>query len=378
MKKKKTGALDHSLLISVIFLLLFGLIMVYSASSYEASVNANIKDSTYYLNSQLRATLIGFAFMMVISYVDYHFFKKTAIMAYVGACGLIILVLSPLGITRNGARRWLNLGLSLQPAEVAKLAAIIFFATLVCSKKYDITKDLWGIVKCLALAALPTGLIFVITRNLSSAIIVFGIAYIMLYVASPKSWYFVVAILIMLAIAAFFVYMVSSGTLTEEQSFRFVRIKAWLKPEAYSSGSGYQTLQSLYSIGSGGIFGKGLGQSTQKLGFVPEAQNDMIFSIICEELGLFGAVAVIFMFVVLIWRLMVVANNAPDEYGAMLVVGVMAHIAIQVVLNIAVVTNTIPNTGITLPFISYGGTSVLFLLIEIGIALNVSRHVNNT
>ena len=162
---------------------------------------------------------------------------------------------------------------------------------------------------------------------------------------------------------------------SEKLDFRGERILAWLDPEAYASGKGFQTLQALYAIGSGGIFGKGLGQSMQKLGFIPEAQNDMIFSIICEELGLFGAIAIILLFLLLIWRFMIVANNAPDLFGALLVVGVMGHIAIQVILNIAVVTNTIPNTGISLPFISYGGSSVMFLLIEIGLVLSVSHSI---
>jgi cell division protein FtsW len=161
----------------------------------------------------------------------------------------------------------------------------------------------------------------------------------------------------------------------EEVNFRFGRIATWLNPESDATGTGFQTLQGLYAIGSGGIWGKGLGQSMQKLNFLPEAQNDMIFSIICEELGLFGAVAVIIMFIMLLWRMMVIANNAPDLFGAMLVVGVMGHIAIQAILNIAVVTNSIPNTGISLPFISYGGSSVMFLLIEIGLVLSVARRI---
>ena len=169
--------------------------------------------------------------------------------------------------------------------------------------------------------------------------------------------------------------MVDKMANSETASFRFKRILAWLHPEEYVSDTGYQTLQALYAIGSGGIWGKGLGQSMQKLGFIPEAQNDMIFSIICEELGLFGAIAIILMFVMLIWRLMVIANNAPDLFGALLVVGVMGHMAIQVILNIAVVTATIPNTGISLPFISYGGTAVLFQLAEIGIVLNVAKKI---
>lgn len=159
------------------------------------------------------------------------------------------------------------------------------------------------------------------------------------------------------------------------QPYQLERIHVWLDPEAYPMDGGFQVLQGLYAIGSGGLVGKGLGESIQKMGFVPEAQNDMIFSIICEELGLFGAVSVILIFLFMIYRFMLIANNAPDLFGALLVVGVMGHIAIQVILNIAVVTNTIPNTGITLPFISYGGTSVLFLMIEMGMVLSVSNQI---
>ena len=157
--------------------------------------------------------------------------------------------------------------------------------------------------------------------------------------------------------------------------YQLSRINVWKNPEAFASEGGYQVLQGLYAIGSGGLFGKGLGESIQKLGFVPEAQNDMIFSIICEELGLFGAVALILVFMFMIYRFMVIASNAPDLFGCLLVVGVMAHIAIQVILNIAVVTNTIPNTGITLPFISYGGTSIVFLEAEMGMVLSVSNQI---
>ena len=159
------------------------------------------------------------------------------------------------------------------------------------------------------------------------------------------------------------------------QPYQYRRIEAWLNPELDPEGKSFQVLQGLYAIGSGGLFGQGLGQSIQKLGFLPESQNDMIFAIICEELGLFGAVSIILIFLFMIFRFMMIANNAPDLFGAMLVIGVMGHIAIQVVLNIAVVTNTIPNTGITLPFISYGGTSVLFTMIEMGIVLSVSNRI---
>ena len=192
-----------------------------------------------------------------------------------------------------------------------------------------------------------------------------GIAYIMILVTSKKSrWFVFIAVLGFAAMVA--VLFLAGG-------FRLERIRVWLEPEKYAQDGGFQTLQALYALGSGGLFGKGLGQSVQKLGFVPEAQNDMVFSIICEELGIFGGIAIIILFGFMIWRLMSIANNAEDLFGTLIAVGVLAHIAIQVVLNIAVVTNTIPNTGITLPFISYGGTSTVFLMAEMGLALSVSK-----
>ena len=202
--------------------------------------------------------------------------------------------------------------------------------------------------------------------NLSTAVIVMGIAVCMLFVASPKYSHFFVII------GSAAVAMIGAFGLLF--SYRRTRIEAWLKPETAGE-DGYQTLMGLYAIGSGGLFGKGLGKSLQKLGNVPESQNDMIFTIICEELGLFGATCVILLFILLLWRMMIIANNAPDLFGSLLVTGVMAHIAIQVILNIAVVTNTIPNTGVILPFISYGGTSLIFLMAEMGIVLSVSRRI---
>ncbi len=228
------------------------------------------------------------------------------------------------------------------------------------------------------LVPMPIALmIWKITQNMSSAIIVVGIAVLMLFVACPDYKRFILLGLAAAAGAALIVFAIvqMGSTQTDSLDFRGARILAWLDPEAYAKGKGFQTIQALYAIGSGGFMGKGLGASMQKLGFLPEAQNDMIFSIICEELGLCGGYGVMIMFILLIWRFMVIANNAPDLFGSLLVVGVLGHIAIQVILNIAVVTNTIPNTGISLPFISYGGSSVMFLLIEIGLVLSVARGI---
>ena len=364
---------DYTLLFIVLFVLGFGLVMLYSTSSYEASMEMG--DSAYYLKKQVASTVLGLIVMMVIANIPYHFWERFAFLGYVVSVVLILLVLTPLGIKANGARRWINVfGISLQPAEVAKLAMILFLASLVCKMGRSIRTPK-GFMIMLA-APLPIcAEVYLVTKNLSSAIIIFGIAVLMVFVSSPDYKKFILIGLAGIAVCALAVYLIVNAADSDSLSFRGGRILAWLDPEAYADGKGFQTLQALYAIGSGGIWGKGLGQSMQKLGFLPEAQNDMIFSIICEELGLFGATAVMLLFLLLIWRFMVIANNASDLFGAMLVVGVMGHIAIQVILNIAVVTNTIPNTGISLPFISYGGSSVLFLLAEMGLVLSVGRGI---
>lgn len=375
-KSHRETYFDYSLLCAVVFLLGFGLMMIYSSSSYKA--NLDYGDSAYFLKKQLSATLIGLAAMIVVSRIPYHFWERLAVPAFVASAVLIALVKTPLGYSSHGARRWLNLmGFSLQPAEVAKLGMIIFLACMVCQMGQRI-RTLKGLAFLMVWPAIIGVMVWRITQNMSSAIIIIGIAVLMIFVSSPDYKKFIIMALIAIIGAALVVYvivkMAESGS-TDSLDFRGERILAWLDPEAYASGKGFQTLQALYAIGSGGIFGKGLGESMQKLGFLPEAQNDMIFSIICEELGLFGAIAVILLFLLLIWRCMIIANNATDLFGALLVVGVMGHLAIQVILNIAVCTSVIPNTGISLPFISYGGSSVLFLLIEIGIVLNVGRSI---
>lgn len=366
---------DYSLVFIVLFLLGFGLIMVYSASSYEASVSEKLGyDAAYYFKKQATAAALGMIAMFVVSRIPYHFWKRFAIPAYVVSAVLILLVLTPLGYEANGARRWLRLGISIQPAEIAKLAMILFLASFICRLGRGIRTSR-GFLIVLGIPLPICALVWFITENMSSAIIIFGIAFLMLFVASPDYKRFAgIAIIGVVAVVLFvFAFIQLEGS--ELLGVRGARVLAWLDPEAYASGKGFQTLQALYAIGSGGIFGKGLGQSMQKLGFLPEIQNDMIFALVCEELGLFGGIAIILMFLLLIWRFMIIANNASDLFGALLVVGVLGHIAIQVILNIAVVTNTIPNTGISLPFISYGGSSVMFLLIEIGLVLSVARGI---
>ena len=373
-QQKSESFMDYSLLFIVLFLLGFGMVMVFSTSSYEA--NLDYGDSTHYLKQQLFATILGLVVMIVVSNIPYHFWERFAALAYIVSAVLILLII-PFGHEAGGATRWLYIGpISLQVAEVAKVGMILFLASLICTmgKRIRTKKGFWTVLLVPAPIAV---MIWQITNNLSSAIIIMGIAVLMLFVSCRDYKRFILLGLATLAGAAAVVFAVVQMAQSQADSvnFRGARILAWLDPEAYASGKGFQTLQALYAIGSGGVLGKGLGQSMQKRGFLPEAQNDMIFSIICEELGLFGGIAVIVMFLLLIWRLMIIANNAPDLFGALLVVGVMGHIAIQVILNIAVVTNTIPNTGISLPFISYGGSSIMFLLIEIGLVLSVAKGI---
>ena len=352
-------SIDYVLLILVLLLVVFGLVVLYSTSAYNGRVK--FADPAYYLRKQFFATSIGLFSMYLVSCMDYRRLQDYAWIGYGIALMLSTAVLF-VGREYNGSKRWLALGpLSFQPSEYAKLAVVVLLAAIV-SRNASHMKS-WKYMFLVILLILPVvGLVG--SNNLSTAIIILGIAVILIFVANPQFLPF----LWIGGTGAGFI-----GIFLSLESYRLERLAIWRNPELYEKG--YQTMQGLYAIGSGGLFGVGLGESMQKLGFVPEAQNDMIFSIICEELGLTGAVAVLVIFGLLIWRLMVIATWTKDLFGTLLAAGVMGHIMIQVILNVAVVTNTIPNTGITLPFVSYGGTSVVFLLLEMGIALSVSRGV---
>ncbi|MBO5656697.1 MAG: cell division protein FtsW [Agathobacter sp.] len=360
-RERRIAYFDYNLLLLVVFLIGFGMVMLYSSSSYVAA--NKFGDAAYYLNKQIRNAGIGAVLMIATIFIPYTFWKRFGLFAYVASMGLCLLTYVPqFQVSANGSSRWIKIGpLSFQPSEVAKIGVIIFMAMILerTAKQMHKTKNLIIMVMLL----LPI-IVVVALKNLSTAIIIFGIGACMIFVASKSYKQF--AFLGLGAVLMVVAFSVSN--------YRSDRIDAWLHPET-AGDKGYQTLQGLYAIGSGGLFGKGLGQSLQKMGNVPEAQNDMIFTIICEELGLFGGMCVILLFMLLIWRMMVIANNAQDLFGALIVVGVMSHVAIQVILNIAVVTNTIPNTGVILPFISYGGTSFAFLMAEMGLVLGVSRGI---
>ncbi len=354
---KRKRRYDISLLMIVLLLVIIGLVILYSTSAYNGRVKFD--DSFYYLKKQAFATSLGIAAMVVMAKIDYHIWRQFAVVSYLIAVVLSLAVLF-IGDEYNGSKRWLSFGpFSFQPSEFAKVAVILFLAYLIekSARKMHKMKRMILIIA----AILPiVGLVG--ASNLSTAIIILGIGIVLVFVASPKYIQFILLGASGVGFMTIFLAL---------ESYRLERLAIWRNPELYEKG--YQTLQGLYAIGSGGLFGVGLGKSVQKLGFVPEAQNDMIFSIICEELGLVGASFIVLLFLLLIWRFFVIATKAKDLFGALIATGAMAHMMIQVILNVAVVTNTIPNTGITLPFISYGGTSVVFLLMEMGLVLSVSN-----
>ena len=368
-KKKPHRFYDYSLLLSVVFLTIFGLIMIYSASSYRAQLM--LGDAAYFVKRQGMIAAGSAVVMLFISKMDYHWFAKFTWLGYFTSLACMIATML-FGVESHGKKRWLQIGpIQFQPTELVKISLILFLAVVISRMGLKINefRNVRAIIIWCGVPAL-----LITENNLSSGIITCGIVFVVLFVACKIKWPFFACAGAGIGLIAVSPYIGKALVAVRLlKPYQLDRITAWVDPTA--TDTGYQTLQGLYAIGSGGFFGRGLEQSLQKLGFVPEPQNDMIFSIICEELGLFGATLLILMFMFMIYRFMVIASNAPDLMGSLLVVGVMAHIGIQVILNIAVVTNTIPNTGVTLPFISYGGTSVLFLMLEMGMVLSVSNQI---
>ncbi len=359
-------AYDFNLLFLTIFLVCFGLIMIYSTSSYNATKYYN--DPTLFLRKQLIFAVLGVIVMLFVSKIDYHkyihsFLKVRLVTWLYMVCAILQVVVLFIGEEINGAKRWIEIpGVgSFQPSELTKICVVLFTAFMANCGPSRLNS--FGGFLNLAIRIAPL-LGLVVIENLSTAIVLAGIFVVICFVTSRKKGYFFVVAGLLVALVAIFI--LTSG-------FRGDRIDAWLNVETHPKG--YQTLQGLYAIASGGVFGKGLGNSTQKLGFIPESHNDMIFSVICEELGAVGAIAIICLFLLLLWRLYVIAVNAKDLFGSLIAVGIMTQIAVQVIINIAVVTNTMPSTGIPLPFISYGGSSLVVLLIEMGIALSVSNQI---
>lgn len=369
---------DHRLLITIFVLCCFGLVMVYSSSAYVSTTKMG--NEFYYVNRQGLFMCVGIFFMLLVSKMNYHWFVKFTLPIYLLSVVLMCLVdFTPFGVTRNGQTRWLNIipGVkslpTFQPTEIVKIAVILTFAYMInrCIKNID----RWQVMMVLIILLAPmAGL--VIINNLSSGIIIAGIGCLMYFLASKRTRLYGVLVGVLTVLVV--IIYIKPDVLTILpfiEKYHLVRIQVWKDPTLDPTNKGFQVLQGLYAIGSGGFFGKGLGSSIQKLGFIPESHNDMIFAVICEELGIFGAICVIGLFAYMIYRFVYIILRAPDLYGAMIVSGVMVHIALQVLMNVAVVTNSMPNTGVTLPFISYGGTSVAILLAEMGMVLSVSNQI---
>ena len=363
---------DYNLVAAIILLTCFGLVMLYSTSAYTSTIKYG--DDMYFFKKQAAISFVCIAGALFISMFDYHILARFTGVLYGVAAGSMVLVRTPLGTVSNGARRWLRIGpIQFQPAEIAKIAVIVCLSYMIV----HMGKKMNSLKACMTLGAMGTFLAllaYVCTDNLSTAIIIFCITVGMIFVAHPKTRIFLILVAVAIAFLAILVFVIGQSV-KETDDFRLNRIIAWLHPENATGTAAYQTIQALYAIGSGGFLGRGLGNSIQKLGSVPEAQNDMIFSIICEELGIVGGVILLLLFGYLLYRLCFIAQNAPDLFGSLIVSGIFIHIALQVILNIAVVVNLMPNTGVTLPFISYGGTSIMFLMAEMGLALSVSKQI---
>lgn len=360
---RKRGDLDYTFLLLVGVLVAFGLIMLLSASTPTADVKFG--KSYYFFIRQFAYVAVGAVMMMVLSNVDYRKYKPFARLFMIVCIALLVCVFLPgIGVSHNGSRRWINLGVTeIQPSEFTKLAVSMFFAAMIEDKRYNIAK-LDGLVKYAAWIGV-IAMLMMLETHLSGTIVLCGIAVCIMLVGGAS--FKLICGGGAAAFAAVLVFL-------QFDPVRMARVTSFLDPFADKQGTGYQTLQSLYAIGSGGIFGKGLGQSVQKFSYLPEPYNDFIFAVVCEELGLIGAAFIICLFIGLIVRGIKIALEASDTFGSLMTIGIMAQVAIQTILNIAVATSSMPNTGVSLPFFSYGGTAVMILLAEMGIVLSVSRY----
>ncbi|MCR4642180.1 MAG: FtsW/RodA/SpoVE family cell cycle protein [Lachnospiraceae bacterium] len=376
-REVKKAIPDMPMIVVMLGLMILGLLMIYSTSSYNSAAT----DQTGYLRKQLLAEGMGIVAIFFVCMVPYELllsFRKPPLryIPLVVAFLSMMLLLTPLAHSAKGATRWVQFGgLNVQPAEIVKLCIIIYLAAYI-SDVPEAVDTLKGFLKPAGVTVFFAGVIYVISKNLSSAIIIAGIGVLMLFAASKKWWQLIAYPGLVVTAALLVLHKVNSTTDISTLGYRYRRILVWQNPGAYLLDNGFQTLQALYAIGSGGLTGKGIGKSIQKLGTIPEVHNDMIYSVLCEELGLVGALVVVTLFGILLYRCLIIGLHSKDSFGMLVCLGVMVHIAIQVALNILVVTNTIPNTGVSLPFISYGGSSVVFLLVEMGLVLRISREAD--
>ena len=364
MKYLTRSGLDIPFLFLVITILIIGLIMMFSAS-YPNAYYLHKKDSFYFIKNQLIFAFLGVIAMFGVSYIDYHVFRKFAVPILMTSFVLLILVLLMPAI--NGVHRWIQLGsFSFQASEITKFAIVLSFAHFINLNLHRMDTFKYGILPYLIILA-PTIILLALEPHISCSVIVILLAAGMLFIGGVKLKWFG---MVLGAIASALIYLV---VFTDKLTYANNRISGWLDPFGSSGVDTWQTRQGLYAIGSGGVLGLGLGNSRQKYLYIPEPQNDFIFSVVCEELGFIGAVIILLLFALLIWRGMLISIRARDKFGMLLGIGLTAQVGLQVILNISVVTNTIPNTGISLPFFSYGGTSLMMLLAQMGIILSISR-----
>lgn len=357
LKEVSRNNFDINLLFAVIALLVQGIAMIYSATS-----------SSSLMKKQILFAILGILLMFIIGNIfDYHFLAAMSPVIY--ACSIVIVILVRfIGKESHGQKRWIEIaGIQFQPTELVKISVILCMTFFIVKSMNNINKfsTLLKVAFITALGGLP-----VMMNNLSSGIIIFSIPFIMTFIVCRKKIYH---ILIMAFALVTSIYALPIARLFHLKNYQIKRILVWKSPELYKTDGGFQVLQGLYAVGSGGIFGKGIGGGLQK-NILPEAHNDMIFGIFVEEAGLIGAVAVCAVFMYLIYKLMLIANSASDICGFLIVVGVIIQISVQLILNISVVTNVIPNTGITLPFMSYGGSSVIIQFCELGLVLSVAKR----
>ena len=364
IKKGMKTEFDPVVFYTTMTLVFIGIVMVFSASYIQAAFKHH--DAFYFLKRNVIYAILGFIGMMITSRIEYTFWKKNATKIGIIAIVLLVLVLTPLGIEANGAKRWLGVGgATIQPAEIAKFACILITAKLI-EKRYENIKSLMkGVLPLLLVPGIFFALI-ILQPNMSTAGTIILVIFVMLFVAGMNMKF--VGAMGLSGVGLF-------AALVIAEPYRMKRIMSFLDPFQDPLDTGYQVIQSLYAIGSGGLFGLGLGKSRQKYFYIPEPQNDFIFAIIGEELGLIGCVIVIMLFILLVYRCVRIALKCEDIFGCMLVIGICSLIGIQAALNIAVATSSMPCTGVALPFISYGGTSLTMLMGEIGIVLNISKHV---
>ena len=366
-EKKKRNPIDLPLLTLVLVLLTVGLVMLFSASYATAYYNEN--NSFAFISRQLLWAALGVVVMFIVSRIDYRIFHRLAFPILLVTIALLVLVLFMPPI--NGCRRWIFIGsfANIQPSEIAKFAVTVMFAQLASTFGEKMKTFRFGVIPFLVILGI-IGALMVLEPHLSGTIIIMCIGLSIMLVGGTKiRWFAIGGILIVTAIAG---AIMIPGVVEYAMS----RIEFWLHPENDPLGSGFQTLQSLYAIGSGGLLGLGLGESRQKYMYLPESENDFIFAIVCEELGFVGATIILILFALLIWRGFVIAMKARDKFGCLIAVGLTVQVGLQALLNVAVVTNTIPNTGISLPFFSYGGSSLLMLLAQMGVLLSISRTAN--